>query len=217
MAWQDTITVVTPTLIQRVEKGGLDKVAQGLSKQRVPYDWLVSVNTSGKTDFNQAMNRMIGQAKDGWIVSVQDFIEIPEGSLEQISRLKPAFYTFPVGKSVDMGIKWDWRVHKEGQIHWQEWEICFGAAPRDWLVNIGGFDERLDEAWGFDNVNVGLRAFLAGYPIECNPDIKAVADDHDSFMEHPLKERRDPKLHNERLNAFHRGEKVNDIHKYCVV
>lgn len=164
------------------------------------------------------MNRMIARAHGEWIISVQDFIEIPEGALDYIASLEPAFYTFPVGKiSADSDEpRWDWRISKDGDIHWQEWEICFGAAPREWLIAIGGFDEQLDQAWGFDNVNVGFRAYEAGYPLKCDPTLRAIALDHDAFMPHPLKAQRDPALHNRRLDEFRRGQQVRDIFKYMV-
>jgi hypothetical protein len=186
-------------------------------QSKKPLEWLVEVNYTGQTDFNQAMNRMIARARGDWIVSVQDYIALPENALEYIQTLPPALYTFPVGKlQPDDSIKWDWRAHRQGDIHWQEWEICFGAAPRQWLIDIGGFYEALDRGWGFDNVNVGYRAFLAKYPIRCDPAIKAVAIDHDALNVPSFKDRRDPALHNERLDAFFKGERVTDVEKYLV-
>lgn len=184
-----------------------------------PVEWLVEINVSGQTDFNQAMNKMIARAKGDWIVSVQDYIAIPDNALEYISQLEPAFYTFPIGKvlSDEDSPRWDWRAAESRPINFMEWEICFGAAPRQALIDIGGFDEQLDQAWGFDNVNVGYRAYKAGYKMLCDNTIKAIAFDHDAVMSHPLKDRRDPALHNKRLADFDRGEKVTDIQKYIVL
>ena len=206
------ITVVTPTLNERVQRNGLARVADSLSKQTFKdFEWLVEVNTSGETDFNQAMNKMIKRAKGDIIVSVQDFIAIEPTALEKIVELEPAFYTFPVGKILEEGETptWDWRHAGSRDLSFTEWEICFGAAPREWLVDIGGFDEVLDQAWGFDNVNVGMRASLAKYPMKCNSDIVSVALDHDAFMEHPLKHKRDETLHNARLDDFRQGKTIN--------
>lgn len=210
------LSIVTPT----IRPQGLDRVYQALKKQTYrDFEWLVEINTTGKTDFNQSMNKMIARAKGDWIVSVQDFIAIPDNALEYIAGLEKAFYTFPVGKIRHDGDNpvWDWRAAESRPVNFMEWEICFGAAPRDWLIALGGFDEVLDQAWGFDNVNVGYRADKAGYPLRCDNTIKAVAIDHDFFMEHPLKKQRDPGLHNRRLSDFSRGETVKDIHKYLVV
>ena len=162
------------------------------------------------------MNRMIRRARGELIVSVQDFIHIPEDGLQKFwdaYQEKPGFYTAPVGKIIEPldTPQWDWRVDKNGDIHWQEWEICFGAAPRKDLVAIGGFDEELDKAWGFDNVNTAYRAHLAGHPFYCMSDNKSVAIDHDALMDHPLKQYRDEKLHNERLDFFAKGGTIDYI------
>lgn len=211
-----SITVVTPTLIDRVNNKGLDPVVRGLKKQSVPFEWKVEINTIGNTDFCQSMNKMIATACGDWIVSVQDFIEISDDALAYISTLPKGLYTFPVGKLRNGNIDWDWRKYRDENIHWQEWEICFGAIPREWVIELGGFDEQLDTAWGFDNVNLAYRAYLKNMPIFCDNKIHAIALDHDSFMEHPLKEKRNPSLHNKRLDDFSRGETVQDIKKYMV-
>lgn len=192
---------------------------ESLKKQtHKDFEWLVEINTSGTTDFNQSMNKMIARAKGDWIVSIQDFIAVPENALEYIARLPLGFYTFPVGKVLtdNDSPRWDWRMAESRPINFMEWEICFGAAPRQYLLDIGGFDEELDKAWGFDNVNVGFRAERAGYTLQCDNSLPAVAIDHDAFMEHPLKNKRDTALHNQRLNFFRSGGIVQDVQKYMV-
>ncbi len=205
-------TIVTPTLIDRVHMGGLDRVARGLKKQSFKdFEWLVEVNTTGETDFNHSMNSMLRRARGEIVVSIQDFIEIEEDALKKISKLDYGFYTFPVGKVLKDGdpVRWDWRIEETRKCNFAEWEICFGCAPLEWIKKIGGFDEVLDQAWGFDNVNVGMRAEMQGYDIYCNNEIKAIAVDHDAFMKHPLKHKRDVLLHNSRLDDFRKGVKIN--------
>lgn len=120
------------------------------------------------------------------------------------SRYKDSFFTAPVGKIQGDDIKWDWRTERE-EIDWKEWEIDYGAARKEHLFNIGGFDEALDEYWGFDNVNVGLRAELGGYKFRCLPRNKAVAIDHEAIEPHPFRELRNPNFHNERLQDIRMG------------
>jgi hypothetical protein len=79
------------------------------------------------------------------------------------------------------------------------WEIDWGAAPLDALKKIGGFDEALDQYWSSDNVSVGHRANLAGYKFKCLTDNRAIALDHDAFMEHPFRKNYNPSFTNERL------------------
>lgn len=213
------ITVVTPS----IRPEGLARVRAGLLEQTFKdFEWLVEINWTGETDFNEAMNRMIGRARGELIVSVQDFIRIPPGGLQRFWDAyveKPGFYTAPVGKIVheEDDPRWDWRVHKDGPIAWNEWEICYGAAPRKALIDIGGFDEILDSAWGFDNVNTAYRAHLAGYPFYCMPENQSVAIDHDALMKHPLKDRRDPELHQKRLDFFFKGGKCDCIDRHLLV
>lgn len=176
------------------------------------FEWLVEVgltNTEG-SDLNAAYNRMIRRAQGELVVSVQDYIKIPEDGLEkfwQAHKEDEKFYTAPVGKVPNERADpyWDWRNHQEGDVNWKQWEIDYGAAPFEALKDIGGFDERLDECWGFDNVNVGLRAKLAGYEFGNVSDNKAVAIDHDFHMDHPHRDKRNPDLHNRLLNDIRRN------------
>lgn len=213
------ISVVTPS----IRPVGMERVRHSLMKQTFKdFEWLVEINWTGETDFNEAMNRMIGRARGELIVSVQDYIAIPEDGLEYFWDAyveKPGFYTAPVGKIIneDDDPEWDWRVHKDGPIAWNEWEICWGSAPRKALIDIGGFDEILDTAWGFDNVNTAYRAHLKGYEFYCLHDNKAVALDHDAMMEHPLKYRRDPELHQKRLDYFFKGGTCDCIDRHLLV
>jgi hypothetical protein len=86
-----------------------------------------------------------------------------------------------------------------------EWEIDWAAAPKELLVQIGGFDEELDKYWGFDNVNIGMRADQAGIKLMNLPNNKAIAIDHNSFVEHPYMGLRNPDFHNARLMAISQG------------
>jgi len=202
------VSIVTPS----IRPEGLERVAEGLRIQTLrDFEWLTEINVSGVVDFNTAMNRMIRRAKGELIVSLQDFIKIEKDGLQKFwdaYENEPAFYTAPVGKvqydMLDLEPKWDWRVERD-TAGWQEWEIDCGAAPRDYLYNIGGFDEELDKAWGFDNCDIGLRAKLAGYKFYCLKDNKAIAVDHDAIIEHPFRKLRDPEMYNQRLDEIKRG------------
>lgn len=112
------------------------------------------------------------------------------------------FFTYPVSQgSPD---KWDWRMEYEDQeVGALDWEIDFGSAPMKALKQIGGFDETLDDGrWGFDNVNVGLRASLAGYKIRNCPRTCAYGLPHERES---FRDMRDVLYHNERLDEFRHG------------
>jgi len=175
------------------------------------FEWLNELNTSGKVDFNQAMNRMLRKAKGELIVSLQDYIEInPDGLKnfwEAYQKNKKTVFTAPVAKNRGT-IEWDWRIHKT-DCDWQQWEIDWGATPLSAIQEVGGFDERLDEYWGFDNVNLGLRLNMAGYKVLCLPENRAWAFDHDAHEEHPFRKLINPDFHNQRLDEIRRGLKLN--------
>lgn len=204
------VSVITPT----IRPQGLAPLRESLLNQTFKdFEWLVEVNWNGEVDLNTAMNRMVRRAKGEYIVSVQDWIRLPETALEDFVKAldsEKAFYTAPVGKVDKWGEepRWDWRAHRSptDELNFMEWEICCGACPKAALVEIGGFDEELDKHWGFDNVNAGLRAQLAGYKIRCLPHIKAVAIDHDKKEKHPFRGKQNAEFHNERLNIIRKGE-----------
>lgn len=198
------ITVMTPS----IRPNGLERVQKSLEQQTfTEFEWLTEVgltNTEG-SDLNKAYNRMIRRAEGELMVSVQDYTKVPDDGLERFWKAheqKPAFYTAPSGLIAKEGDrpKWDWRESTDADCNWMSWEIDYGSAPLDALREIGGFDERLDDCWGFDNVNVGFRADRAGYEFFHLPENKAITINHDLHMEHPHRNKRNPRLH-ERLLA----------------
>lgn len=204
------ITVVTPT----IRKQGLECVMKSLQNQTFnlnEIEWLVELNETGVPDFNKAMNKMIKEAQGELIVSIQDYIEIPPNGLELLweayQKNKNALFTCPVGKTSDYSnIKWDWRKERDGKCAWNEWEIDYGAFPKEVIKKLGGFDETLDEAWGFDNCIVGMRAEMEGIEIINLRDNCAIAFDHNAFMPHPFMNKRDTMLYNHRLQQIKMGK-----------
>lgn len=209
------ISVLTPTIRPK----GIDITRECLMNQTLQdFEWLVEVGI-GRHDLNAAYNRMLRRAKGELVVSLQDFIKVESDYLEQFWNAYQAnpdtFFTAPVGKSQqeDFGgeIKWDWRAHG-GKARWDAWEIDSGAAPLHALKQIGGFDEALDGHWSSDNVNVGCRAELAGFTFMNLPQIKAIAYDHDAFIEHPFRGSFDGRFNNQRMAMFRGGFELPPLH-----
>jgi hypothetical protein len=205
------VTIVTPT----IRPNGLDVVARSIKKQTMcnEIEWCYEINTTGVVDFSKAMNKMIRRAKGELIVSVQDYIKLPDDAIEKLwnAYLKEpdVFWTCPVGKTKDWEhITWDWRIDAD-DINWQEWEIDFGAASKKALFDIGGFEEELDEYWGFDNCIPAKRAELKGYTFKCLKDNKAVAYDHNAFEEHPFMSLRNEMAYNAILQKTIMGDYVD--------
>lgn len=209
------ISVITPTI--RGEEG-LYLPRESLSKQTFrDFEWLFEThNPEEPPDFNQSMNRMIKKSQGELLVFLQDFITINKHGLEyfwQAYQKHPeAFFTAPVGKTLDGDhVEWEWRAYRSNDedLEFVEWEIDWGSAPKKLLKEIGGFDEELDKYWGFDNVNVGERINMAGFKIKNLLHNKAIALDHNKFIQHPYQKLRNPDFHNSRLQDIRMGLKIN--------
>lgn len=203
------ISVITPS----IRPVGLEVTRDSLLNQTFKdFEWIVDINWTGQSDLNASLNRCIKRASGELIVFLQDFIIIENDGLERFWKAyqenKEVLYTAPVGKIDNGKIIWDWRKSRVGECNWQEWEIDWGACAKDIIYDIGGFDEALDEAWGFDNVNAGLRADLRGYKFLCLSNNPAKAFDHDKHTKHPFRNLRNPELHNYRLDQIRRGLEI---------
>lgn len=208
MAKSPLISVLTPS----IRPEGLKRVQDSLAQQTFQdFEWLTEISIPEKgCDLNAAYNRMLKRAKGELVVSLQDFIRIPSDGLQRFweayTEHPDTFFTAPVGQTLDYEhIQWDWRKNPDATMNWHSWEIDWGAAPLGALLKIGGFDEELDNGWSYDNVNVGLRAEMAGYKFALL-DIPAIAYDHHKTMPHPFLPQQDATLHNQRLDQIRRGE-----------
>lgn len=206
------ISVVTPSIRPK----GLEIIQDCLKKQTLQdFEWLVELGLGKEYDLNRAQNRMLRRAKGELIVFLQDFIQIPNNGLESFWNAyqsdKNTFFTAPVGKTLDYkDISWDWRTSPGASMDWTMWEIDWAAAPLKAIRQIGGFDEWLDgKTWTFDNVNVGCRADMAGFKFKNLMENKAIAYNHDAVMPHPFRSNWHPEHHNERLNFFRHGNKID--------
>lgn len=203
------ISVVTPS----IRPEGLKVVQECLEQQTLKdFEWLTEIGLPKKDghDLNAAFNRMLRRAKGDLVVFWQDYVKAGPDCLQKFwdayEKDKKIFFTAPVGKTSDWKeVKWDWRKHFTEVASWTYWEIDLGAAPLSALKEIGGFDEELDKHWSFDNVNVAMRADLAGYKFANLTDNQAVAWDHDAFLEHPFRKKYNPDFHNQRLDDIRRG------------
>lgn len=216
------ISIITPSIRPK----GLDITQKCLSEQVFKdFEWLVDIGIPGKGhDLNAAFNRMIKRARGELLVFYQDYIKVNSDYLEKFWRAYQehpnTFFTSPVGKVQNQDfsgeIKWDWRAWKqnENQIDYTDclprcWEIDSGAAPKDAIYKIGGFDEEFDKHWSADNLSVGVRADLAGYKFKCVFSNPAIAWDHDAHIKHPFRDKYNTEFINDRINAYKAGFTVD--------
>lgn len=199
---------------------GLEITQKCLSSQTFQdFEWLVELSTIKKTgsDLNAALNRGLKRAKGELIVFLQDYIQIKQSGLQRFwdayQKYSSCAFTAPVGKVNSFGDKpkWDWRKKKKKyeKLNWAEWEIDWASCPMRYLEHIGGFDESLDEFWGFDNCVGGKKLELADCAIRCLPDNPAIAIDHNKFIDHPYQERRNPTFYNNLIRKYEMGYKKN--------
>lgn len=203
------ISVLTPS----IRPSGLEVTRTSLLNQTFKdFEWLTELNWTGKPDLNSAYNRMLKRAKGELIVSLQDNIEIAPDVLEKCwayyQKHPERFVTFPVSQGEPD--KWDWRNQGEERVcREMDWEIDFGMAALKPLKEIGGFDEELEKlTWGYDNVNVGVRAVMAGYEIWVNPEIKANGLPHERET---FRDKQHAIFHAERLEEIRNGAKLSPL------
>ncbi len=208
------ISILTPTIRG---KKALEPNAMSLYSQTFPadeYEWITEESDGSKHDLNAAFNRMLRKAEGELIVFMEDYTKATTNGLlkfwEAYQKEPDVFWTAPLGKTLDwIEMRWDWRAYADAvETTYNCWEIDWGAAPKEALFKIGGFDEELDQYWSGDNVNVAYRAYLNGYKFKNLFNNPAVAYDHDAVMEHPFRKNFNPEFNKERMNSFKPGEKL---------
>lgn len=184
------ISVITPT----IRTDGLSALHISLAEQTFnDFEWLVEIGFPHRgCDLSRALNRMLKRAKGELIVILQDHIRIQPNGLElffnEWRRNKNRFFTAPVGKRGRREIVWDWRVEGDNRIiNPAEWEMDWACAPKKAFYDVGGFDERYDNGWSWENAELAVRASMAGYSFLVLPKNEAVAYDHDKYAKHPFR------------------------------
>lgn len=207
------ITVITTS----IRPHGLAITQECLKRQTFQdFEWLVELGTGLQHDLNASYNRALRRAKGELVISLQDYIKIPDDGLEKFwnayQENKNMFFTAPVGKCATEEYenpKYDWRNFRlNEEINYSECEMDWGAFPLSIAKEIGGFDEALDAYWSSDNVNFCYRAKLHGVLFK-NIENNAQAYDHDANIKHPFREKFNPNFNNERMKEFDRGLKLS--------
>jgi glycosyltransferase involved in cell wall biosynthesis len=182
------ISVLTPSI--RPEY--LDITQKCLENQTFQdFEWIVEVGLRNRGfGLPSDMNKMLRRAKGERIVVLQDCIRLEPDALARIHALTNQMWTFPVGKVQNFGDtpQWDWRkdYDKDTLPGPEFWEADFGCGPTEAFREIGGYDERYNQGWSWDNVEVAYRIKATGkYTFHCEPTIVGVALDHDKKQEHP--------------------------------
>lgn len=208
------ISVITPS----IRPEGLKPNQEALASQGFDdFEWLVEMGIPNRGhDLNAAFNRMLKRAKGELIVFMEDWTKCTTDGLQRFwdaYQSEPEiFWTAPLGKTLDWKqITWDGRAYADASdIPHQNWEIDWGAAPKDALFKTGGFDEELDQYWSCDNLSVAFRAKLLGYKFKNLFNNPAVAFDHDANTPHPFRSKFNPEFNTNRMREVEMGNLTID-------
>jgi hypothetical protein len=181
------ISVLTPSIRPEF----LNITQECLEQQTfTDFEWLVEVGLRNRgfmlpTD----LNKMLARAKGDRIVMLQDCISILPNALERINALPNNMITFPVGQTLKMdeAVEWDWRVDEAGMIPPEAWEADFACAPTEAFFEVGGYDERYNQGWSWDNVEIAYRIRATGRLQYCYPGIRGISLKHDQMRENPFR------------------------------
>lgn len=184
------LSIITPS----VRKKGLSIIKNSLQKQGFrDYEWLIGSKFNpeipearwvvddfggGYWSLNRIYNKMIRESRGELIISLQDWIYLPPDALEKmwISYQNTKGIISGVGNQYERMGKYrpeiciwqDPRKHVSENSFYEinpednEWNFC--AVPRQALVDIGGFDNGLDQlGFGMDGYQVNERMDALGW------------------------------------------------------
>jgi glycosyltransferase involved in cell wall biosynthesis len=115
---------------------------------------------------NAATNEGLRYCEGDTVVFYQDFIELQPTHLEALVADVRQTNGLVSTACINHEGKMDGRYTGMDALYeviYDYWEINLGAAPLKAMYDIGGFDERLDAGWSWDNVLVAAKASRLGY------------------------------------------------------
>lgn len=195
------ISVITPS----VRPEGLKLVEKALKRQTfTDYEWLINDKRykGGVWGLNRAYNALILQAKGELLVSWQDYTF---GLPDALSRFWNCYYDNP--QSIVSGVGNKYKDESWAVKTWQDprqrvdqgsfyecypWDVeaNFCAIPKQALLDVGGFDEEMDEWFGMDARGVLERIDLMGgykfYLDQANESFSLEHDRPQGWDEHNL-------------------------------
>lgn len=116
------------------------------------------------SNLNKSLNAGLKAITTDYVIFVQDFIQLQEDCFEKLIELanERIFVTTCTPNYDGSNDSRYIGVDCPRPCRPEEWETNVALAPMQLLRDIGGFDERLDDGWSWDNVNVAQRAAMLG-------------------------------------------------------
>jgi len=162
---------------------------------------------------NAGLRHCAGQ----YVVFLQDYIWIRANGLERFvaaQEARPGFYTGVgnVGEGPKKANESDLTIWSQPyygppeRVRWEDprlgawtgqiveitpdlWENNWACAPRDALMELGGFDEQFDKGWGWAEKELAARAQAIGCKLYMDTGNRCMAWYHDDWWPNPLKSR----------------------------
>lgn len=136
-------------------------------------DWIRVIKAPVKirlSNLNAAENAGLRLIDSDYVVFYQDFIELPEDCFEKLVDLSGP-YTFvttctPKYDGSDDGRYTGCDLPRPCRP--EEWEENVAIAPMQIIRELGGYDERLDNGWAWNNALTARKAALLGAKFICD-------------------------------------------------
>lgn len=171
---------VSVDIITATKRTGWEDLAQrSLRNQTVKYNqWIVvseiplpimtieAPKKIRKYNLNRSYNHAIKFSTADYILFYDDWIELEPHTLQYL--LETATPKRLVTTATHENDKFDARYLGLDVPHPclpDEWEMNVGLAPRQALLDVGGFDEEFDDRWAWGNVDFAERAAMLGYEV----------------------------------------------------
>lgn len=116
------------------------------------------------SNLNASLNAGLRKVTADYVIFYQDFIDLPRDCFEKLISLADE-RTFVTTATINDDGSNDARYTGQDvvrKIRPEQWEANVSIAPMKMLKALGGFEERLDEGWAWDNVHLAQRAAMLG-------------------------------------------------------
>lgn len=135
----------------------LDKHSLGRIVRKAPRKTRLS-------NLNASLNKGLRLIKTDYVIFYQDFIELQEDCFAKLLDLAKSD-TFVTTCTPNYDGSDDGRytgLDLPRPCRPEEWEANVAIAPMGLIRELGGFEERLDDGWSWDNVHLAKRAAMLG-------------------------------------------------------
>lgn len=173
-----TFSVLTVT-----KREGWERVAEeSIQRQTIqPDKWVVVTETNcliakvlsvvlfapekkRASNLNASLNEGLRHIDTDYVIFYQDFIELAPDCFERLLSLaRPNTFVTTCTPNYDGSDDGRYLgADRPRPCQPQEWEANVAIAPMEVIRKLGGFDERLDDGWSWDNVLLAEKAYMLG-------------------------------------------------------